>query len=68
MIEELDVVKVVNCPVNFPEYWDKIGTVVCTYPKHPDYYLVEFTNNELHNLHKNYLEVTWILDETSQHC
>lgn len=64
MIKELDVVKVVNCPVNFPHLWNQTGTVVLTYEQHPEHFLVEF-GEELVTLYKDYLEVVWRLDETN---
>ena len=61
MIKELDVVKVVNCPVNFPQYWNQEGTVVyhCL-DSHPGYYLIEFADGEVKFLHESFLEVTWL--------
>lgn len=60
MIQELDVVKVVNCPINFPHLWNQTGTVVLSYKHHPDHFLVEF-EEELTTLHKSYLELVWRL-------
>lgn len=58
MIKELDVVKVVNSPVNFPHLWNQTGTVVLTYEQHPEHYCIEFTEaDELVTLHKDYLQL-----------
>jgi len=60
MIKELDVVKIVNCPVNFPQYWNQEGTVVHWQESHPGYHLIEFADGELEFLHESFLKVTWV--------
>lgn len=62
MIKELDVVKIVNSPVNYPHLWNQTGTIVCGYDKHPHHFLVEFYNGKMETLHKSYLQVVWRLD------
>lgn len=60
MIKVLDVVKVVNFPVNFPQYWNQEGTVVYWQDSHPQHFMVEFADGECEFLHERFLEVTWV--------
>ena len=58
MINDLDVVKVVNCPVNFPQYWNQESTVVHWHRSKPHHYCVEFADGEVKFLHESFLKVT----------
>lgn len=66
MLKKLDTVVVVNSPVNYPQLWNKFGTVVHCWNE--DYFEVEFSDDnnqstEQLSLYKGYLRevVDWIL-------
>ena len=61
--KDLDVVKVVNFPVNYPHLWNQTGTVVCVYERHPHHFLVEFDDETMETLHESYLQIVWRLDD-----
>lgn len=63
MIKDLDVVKVINFPVNYPYLWNQTGTVVCVYERYPHHFLVEFNDGEMETLHESYLQIVWRLDD-----
>lgn len=60
MLEELDVVRIINSPVNYPNYWNKTGTII--YSHGMGYYLIEFEDNNTETLNIQYLELVWSSD------